>query len=110
MHPAIEESLALRHHARIIRHRPGAEDLALRTMADPECGPVAEQCAGGRRRQNRPELQLAAGHQRAQGEDDGRARNQRPDHRDRLQQGGEEQREIGQPCMGRDERNQRIKE
>jgi len=55
-------------------------------------------------------MQLAAGHQRAERQDDGRARNHRTDDRNGLQQGGKEQREISQPGMGRDERNQWIEE
>ena len=66
------------------------EDFALRAMAGPERRAVAEQGAGDRRRQHAPQLQFAAGHQRAQGKDDGRARHQRPHDRDRLQQGREE--------------------
>ena len=46
--PAIEERLALRDHARIIRHRPLVEDFALAAMSDPERGSVAEHGARDR--------------------------------------------------------------
>ena len=49
--PAMEERLALRDHARIVGQRPGAEDLALAAMADPEADAVAEQGARGGGRQ-----------------------------------------------------------
>jgi hypothetical protein len=108
--PALEERLALRHHSRISRHRPGAENFALRAMAGPERRAVADQGAGDRCRQHAPQLQFASRHQRAQGKDDGRARHQRPHHRNRLQKGREKQRQVGQPRMGRDERDDGIEE
>ena len=85
----MEERFALRHHAGISRHWPGPEDFALRAMADPIGRAVAEQGAGNGRRQHAPKLQFTAGHERAQGKDDGRARHQRAYDRDRLQQGRE---------------------
>jgi len=106
----MEERLALGHYAGIFRHWPGTEDFALRAMAGPEPRAVAEQGAGNGRRQHAPQAQFAAGHQRAQGEDDGRARHQRTYDRDRLQQGCEKQCQIGQPGMRRNERNQGIEE
>ena len=54
------------------------------------------------------EPQFTARHQRAQRKDDGRARNDRADDRNRLQQGRQEQGDIGKSCMRRDECNQWV--
>ena len=42
----MEERLALRDQARIIRERPGTEDFALGTMSDPESRSIAAERAG----------------------------------------------------------------
>src|SRR5437667_2581186 len=44
--PAMKERLALRHQARVIFQRPGAEDFALGAMSDPERRSIPEQSAG----------------------------------------------------------------
>ena len=106
--PALKERLALRDHARIIRQRPGRENFTLRAMAGPECGAVADQRAGNRREQHPLQLELAARHQRAQGQNDGRARDHAADDRNGFQQGREKKREIGKPGIRRHECNQWI--
>ena len=104
----MEEGLALRNHVRMVRKRPDIENFALFAMTKPEGGPVAEQGAGDRGKQDPPELQLAAGHQRAERKNDGRAGNDGADDRNRLQQRRQKQRQIGEPRMGRDKGNQWI--
>ena len=88
--PAMKERLALRYHARVICHRPRIEDFALGAVSDPERRSIAEQGTGDRRRQHPFKPQLAAGHQRAQRKDDGRAWNQRTCNGNGFQQGCEE--------------------
>src|ERR1700682_6665015 len=79
-------------------------------MSDPERRSIPEQRAGDRNRQHPLKPHLAAGYQRAQRKDDGRAWNDRAHHWNGFQQGGEEYREIGEPRMGRHKRNQWIEE
>ena len=66
------------------------------------------QHTGGSAKHHWIPLVIAAGDQRAQRQDDGRARNDRSHHRNCLQQRGQEKRDIGQPRIGRNKCNQWI--
>ena len=106
--PAVEEVFALRDDARIVGQRPGRKDLALGAMADPEGRAVADHRARDGSEQHPLQLQFAAGHQRAQRQDDGRAGNDRSHHGHGFQKRGEEERQIGKPGIGRHKCNQWI--
>src|SRR5437899_11896255 len=79
-------------------------------MSDPERRSIPEQRAGDRNRQHPLKPQLAAGYQRAQREDDGRAWNDRAHDWNGFQEGGEEYREIGRLRICRQKRDQWLEE
>jgi hypothetical protein len=86
----MKERFALCDHVRVIRHRPGVQDFALGAMSDPECRSIAQQRARDRGHQHPLEHEVAAGYQRAQRQDNRRARDHRAYDGNCLQEGGEE--------------------
>ena len=100
---AAEEGLAPCDQLRACRERPHAADALAMGTAQPIGRGIARQGAGRRPQDERPPGLTAIGDERAQGHDERRARHERADDHDPLDERGKEGHQAGPVVVVRDE-------